>query len=334
MSPSLLLKTYRLWFGAAGAALLLVVALFTVTHFFMVPPGAGPLPEFPDEDISVRKQAFFDFLRPIAREHNERIREDREELQALAARESLGFFGRRRLASLAEKYSVDIEELDDDEVLELLQRRIDTIPEALVLVQAAKESGWGRSRFAREGNALFGEWCYSEGCGIVPGARGEGRTHEVRAFDTVYDAVGSYIRNLNTHRSYLGLRLARQAARASGETPSAFRLAEHLSRYSERGDVYVREIQSMIRQNDLEDVPAAWLGAASSGAREDPAPAPASAEEPVPSDVSEPPGRGGAGAGTWQDTTEDAGSGTAVDDGSADAVPEATTKSSAGPGTD
>ncbi|MDZ7770569.1 MAG: hypothetical protein U5K38_16650 [Woeseiaceae bacterium] len=71
-----------------------------MTHFVKAPPGAGPLPEFPDEDISARKQAFFDFLRPIARDHNERIREDREELQALAAQESLGYFDRRRLASL------------------------------------------------------------------------------------------------------------------------------------------------------------------------------------------------------------------------------------------
>lgn len=296
MPVSLLLKTYRLWFGAAGAALLLVVGLFTVTHFVTAPPGAGPLPEFPDEDISARKQAFFDFLRPIAKDHNERIQDDREELQALAAQESLGFFDRRRLASLAGKYFVDIEELDDDEALELLQRRVDTIPEALVLVQAAKESGWGRSRFAREGNALFGEWCYSEGCGIVPGARGEGRTHEVRAFDSVYDAVGSYIRNLNTHRSYLDLRLARQAARESGEAPSAFRLAEHLSRYSERGDVYVREIQSMIRQNGLEDVPSAWLRAAPTATRQEPAPVSGSAEEPAPAEESDLAEQGGSGS--------------------------------------
>ncbi len=332
MPPSLLLQPYRLWFGAAGAALLLVAGLFTVTHFLTAPPDAGPLPEFPDENISARKQAFFEFLRPIARDHNDRIREDREELLALAAKESLGFFDRRRLAGLAEKYSVDIEELDDDEALALLQRRVDTIPEALVLVQAAKESGWGRSRFAREGNALFGEWCYSEGCGIVPGARGEGRTHEVRAFDTVYDAVGSYIRNLNTHRSYLDLRIARQAAREGGEAPSAFRLAEHLSRYSERGDVYVREIQNMIRQNELEDVPAEWLRAAPSAARQDPAPAPGSAEEPAPSDASEPAEQGEAGSGPSQDTAEDGTPGAAVDR-SADAAATAA-NSSAGPVTD
>ncbi|MDZ7770570.1 MAG: glucosaminidase domain-containing protein [Woeseiaceae bacterium] len=230
----------------------------------------------------------------------------------------------------AEKYFVDIEELDDDEALELLQRRVDTIPEALVLVQAAKESGWGRSRFAREGNALFGEWCYNEGCGIVPGARGEGRTHEVRAFDTVYDAVGSYIRNLNTHRSYLDLRLARQAARESGEAPSAFQLAEHLSRYSERGDVYVREIQSMIRQNDLEDVPAELLRAAPSAARQDRAAAPGSAAEPAPADQG---GDGGAGSGTARNTAADDGSGAAVD-GSAEVAEAAAAGPSAGPVTD
>lgn len=333
MPPPLLLHPYRLWFGAAGAALLLVAGLFAMSHLYKAPPGAGPLPEFADEDISARKQAFFDFLRPIAREHNDRIRQDREALQKLAARDSLGYFDRRRLDRLAEKYFVDIDEVDDDEALEMLQRRVDTVPEALVLVQAAKESGWGRSRFAREGNALFGEWCYREGCGIVPGARGEGRTHEVRAFDTVYDAVGSYIRNLNTHRSYLDMRLARQAARENGEAPSAFQLAEYLSRYSERGDVYVREIQSMIRQNDLEDVPQAQLRTAPAEMPQDPAtPVPADEAAPAVESAAE---QGGTGPGASQETPADSASaaGAAVHE-SADAAPEASAKSSAGPGTD
>lgn len=231
---------------AAVAVLLLVLVL-------PPRPGIGNLPVFDQQDVEARKQAFFDYLRPIVKYHNERIAEDREELDGLAAQDSLGWFDKLRVRGLARKYRVDMEEdIDYDQVMETLERRVDVIPESLVLVQAAKESAWGRSRFAREGNALFGEWCFTEGCGMVPGARGENSSHEVRAFDSVSQAMGSYMKNLNTHRSYLDMRIARQLERQNGKRPTGIRLAEYLGRYSERRDAYVTEVQSMIRQNALE----------------------------------------------------------------------------------
>lgn len=215
-------------------------------------PGAIDLPPLPTGDIAARKQAFFDFLRPIVVHHNDRIREERAFLMSLDIAEEPGWWQRRRFAELAVRYAVDRSALGHAEALTLLRRRVDVIPPSLVLIQAAKESGWGRSRFAREGNALFGEWCFSEGCGMVPKRRSAGRRHEVRSFDSVHDAVASYMDNINSHRGYRDLRVARAAMRDDGEKLSGLRLAEHLLRYSERGDVYVNEIRNMIIANGLE----------------------------------------------------------------------------------
>lgn len=242
-------KEHHVWLHRAVALAVLVGLLVAgwPSH-----PGTGDLPAFNQQDVAARKRAFFDYLRPIAQHHNARIAEDRVELMELAADDSPGWLDRRRIRKLARKYRIDMEETDYADALTTLLRRVDVVPESLVLVQAAKESAWGRSRFAREGNALFGEWCFNDGCGMVPGARGEGRAHEVEAFDSVYEAVGSYMRNLNTHPRYIDMRVARQLMRQNNEEPTGLRLAQYLGGYSERGDAYVREVRSMIRNNDLE----------------------------------------------------------------------------------
>lgn len=220
-------------------------------------PGSGPLPAFHEiEQVAEKKQEFFDYLTPIIRAENDRIRAQRTRLLEIADAyrqgEPPGWQDRRFLEELAEYARLDAEALPMDELLDGLVKRIDVIPRSLVLVQAAKESGWGSSRFARRANNLFGQWCYDPGCGMVPQNRPAGRTHEVRSFDTVREAVTSYVRNLNTHPSYADLRAVRTELRRSDTTLSGVRLAEGLQRYSERGEVYVREVQSMIRQNDLE----------------------------------------------------------------------------------
>lgn len=216
-------------------------------------PGNEDLPEFTDEDIDARKQAFFDYLRPIVRYYNDRIAEERQWLLRATESKRPGWFDRRNLRALAEKYHIDIDSVGEAETIELLKRRVDRIPESLVLVQAAKESGWGGSRFAREGNALFGERCFDAGCGIVPGARTSGAGHEVQSFDTVGESVESYLRNLNTHERYIGLRRARQQLRERNAEVTGSALAAHLDEYSERRGDYVAEIRAMIRQNNLED---------------------------------------------------------------------------------
>ena len=235
-----------------SALVLFTFAAVLLARFHSPHPGEQSLPYLPVDDIAARKAAFFDFLRPIVRHHNGGIRNDRAWLLGLGDTSALGFFERRRYAGLAGRYDVDLSALSPEEAHELLLRRVDVIPVALVLVQAAKESGWGRSRFARNGNALFGEWCFSRGCGMVPTNRAAGRSHEVRSFESIHDAVASYMDNLNSHSSYTELRIARAKMRASGEPLSALVLAEYLSQYSERRDAYVQEVRSMIIQNGLE----------------------------------------------------------------------------------
>ena len=124
----------------------------------------------------------------------------------------------------------------------------------LALAQAIVESGWGRSRFAREGNALFGQWTWDKSQGLAPSGAPEAG-HAVRAFGSLLDSVRGYMHNLNTHASYREFR----AARADGASPRA--LARTLIRYSERGAVYGEELVALMAQNDLEDFRDARLGA-------------------------------------------------------------------------
>ncbi|KGE03047.1 hypothetical protein HRUBRA_02364 [Pseudohaliea rubra DSM 19751] len=126
---------------------------------------------------------------------------------------------------------------------------MDVIPPGLALAQAAKESGWGRSRFAVEGNNLFGQWCFDPGCGIVPARRPEGSRHEVAAFDSVDEAIRRYMNNLNTHERYAPFRERRAALRARDTVLTGPALVAGLLGYSERGEVYLDELRAMMRQN-------------------------------------------------------------------------------------
>lgn len=244
---------FRRWAQPAIIALATIAIIFVlVTWLIPDRPGTGDLPDFDHESVDERKQAFFEYLRPIVRYYNERISEERRWLLEATGAGRPGWLDRYRLRSLAAKYRIDLNAVDSEKAIDLLRRRVDTVPESLVLVQAAKESGWGRSRFAREGNALFGQRCHDPGCGIVPGGRSAEGTFEVQAFDTAGESVESYIRNLNTHERYIGLRRARQQLRERGVEVTGVELAGHLDDYSERGPQYVAEIRSMIRQNELE----------------------------------------------------------------------------------
>ena len=123
------------------------------------------------------------------------------------------------------------------------------IPDGLVLNQAAKESGWGSSRFAIEGFNFFGQWCFKAGCGFVPSKRSPGKYHEVAKFPDIAASVNAYFYNLNTFYVYDDLRSIRAEVRQLENQVSAQKLAHGLKRYSERGDQYVLEIQTMIVSN-------------------------------------------------------------------------------------
>jgi Bax protein len=216
------------------------------------------MPDFTEiEEVDERKREFFDYLTPVIRAENDHIRTQRERLSgiddSLHAGRLPGWLDKRFLEDLAQSYDVEPELAPTPEFTAALLNRVDVIPRSLVLVQAAMESGWGGSRFAQSANNLFGQWCFRQGCGVVPRDRPAGMIHEVRRFDTVRDSVASYIRNLNTHASYRGLRAMRADLRRRNRPLSGSLLAEGLHGYSERGAGYVREVQTMIRQNGLEN---------------------------------------------------------------------------------
>ena len=142
---------------------------------------------------------------------------------------------------------------EDMAVIGELLKRVDELPPSLVLAQAANESAWGMSRFAQQGRALFGQWCFKAGCGMVPDGREAGAAYyAVRAFPSVAASVRSYYQNLNTHRAYRSLRNLRAHLRDQGLPMDSMQLAEAIGVYSQRGDDYIKEIQTIIRQNDLQ----------------------------------------------------------------------------------
>lgn len=244
--------------AVTGAVAAILLSLATRNALLPETPKAAPQmkPDFTSyTDVNAKKQAFFDYVLPGVRNANDEVLKQRQQVlawqQALAEGE-LSSRQRRRLETMAEYYEIN-PDLETAEKLELLLRRVDIVPASLALAQAAKESGWGTSRFSRLGNNYFGQWCFSEGCGLVPSQRSAGAVHEVQVFETVEDAVGAYIHNLNTHPPYRELREIRAELRDQGHI-SGEQVAQGLSRYSERGPVYIGEIQSLIRFNDLAEL--------------------------------------------------------------------------------
>ena len=218
-----------------------------------------PIAVFPDfasiEDVDTKKQQFFDYLEDYVISVNQRVAKLREELEPYAAIVNSGVGlsrrERERVLGIADYYRIDTEDMNDREIVNELMLRVDEIPVSLALAQAANESAWGTSRFALQGNNIFGEWCFTEGCGIIPRRRPSGATHEVQRFDSVAESIESYFLNINTHNSYRYLREMRAEMREQGRNLDPMELALGLGRYSQRGDHYVDEVQNIIIQNDL-----------------------------------------------------------------------------------
>ena len=154
--------------------------------------------------------------------------------------------------TLADEYDLDTAELSEREITAKLMSRVDEVPVAMALAQAANESAWGTSRFAVEGNNIFGQWCFESGCGLVPLQRKGNASYEVRKFDSIGASVAAYIKNINSQYSYEGLRVLRARMRSRNEPLNAFDLAAGLAAYSERGEDYVDEVQNLIVQNELD----------------------------------------------------------------------------------
>jgi len=217
-----------------------------------------------------KKQSFLLSLLPMVLLANQAITAERLEVETLLERHDRGgltAFEQQRLMEIADYYKVTGDPLTDRRVRAMLLHRIDILPPSLVLAQAATESGWGTSRFAREGNNLFGQRTYSAGNGIVPAQRVEGATHEVKRFGSLFASVRSYMRNLNTHRAYRELREVRARLRRSGQELDCTALAAGLEAYSERSSAYIDDIRTIIRINDLTRANAAVLRETASSAK-------------------------------------------------------------------
>ena len=129
---------------------------------------------------------------------------------------------------------------------------MDEIPVSLAIAQAAKETGWGTSRFAQEGNALFGQWTWS-GEGLKPKGADKDEGHKVMKFNVLQASVRAYQRNLNTHSSYKEFRKARASLRDQEKSLDSLILANYLNAYAETGNQYVEVLQKIIQQNSLKD---------------------------------------------------------------------------------
>lgn len=215
------------------------------------------LPDFSAiEQTPERKAQFLAMLSPLVDEKNTVILKSRERLLKIQAEwnssGAVNGVNERNLEKLRSKYKVSHETYPETErAIEILLLRVDTIPPAMVLAQAAVESGWGTSRFAEEAHNLFGQWCYQQGCGLVPARRAAGATHEVKKFNSVEESLMAYFNNINTHNAYRPWRQLRAQVRDS-EHFTAHNLVAELGKYSQRGQVYVEELRRVIRANRLE----------------------------------------------------------------------------------
>ncbi|MDD7805534.1 MAG: glucosaminidase domain-containing protein [Endozoicomonas sp. (ex Botrylloides leachii)] len=210
------------------------------------------IPDFSQiTDTKRKKQAFFDFMLSMVTAQNEALLTLRKAVQTLEQDAQLTTKNKQWLAKLAKHYQVNMPEKLDALFFSRLLARVDIIPASLALAQAANESAWGTSRFAQQGNNLFGQWCFTKGCGIVPTGRPSGATYEVRKFSSPSDSVRAYMYNLNTHHQYKHFREIRAAQRAKQQPITGLILAEGLRGYSTRGIDYVNELINMIRYNNL-----------------------------------------------------------------------------------
>jgi len=213
-------------------------------------------------EVKIKKELFYRAIVPMVLLSNELIQKERAEIEATAKQrnsgEKIDLEQQSRLNALSKKYGLE-ETTDTDELISHLLGRVDVIPASLALGQAAYESGYGTSRFAREGNALFGQWTYS-GDGMKPkNHRASKGNYGVASYRWPFDSVRSYMFNLNTHQAYQALRDRRATIQKQGKQPTGLELAETLDKYSEKGIEYVKTLKGIITVNNLAIVDQAYL---------------------------------------------------------------------------
>ena len=198
------------------------------------------------ENTKKRKDLLIKIVLPLILEENARIRLDRKRLFLILNKNNNSASEKKWLVNKFRQYGV----VKND--LSTLKIRMDEIPVSLAIAQAAKETGWGTSRFAIEGNALYGQWTYS-GEGIKPLAASSDTSHKVMKFKVLKASVRAYQRNLNTHSGYKEFRKQRAILRDNNEKLDSLKLVEFLENYAETGTEYIKVLKKIIEQNSLKD---------------------------------------------------------------------------------
>ena len=197
-------------------------------------------PEFDKiEDVQEMKKTFFNYLLPEINKKN-------NEIQLLRKKAIGKDLSKEELTKLYKKYRID-----EGSEIDALLEKIDIIPPSLVLSQAALESNWGRSRFAKFYHNYFGLWCFERGCGVIPKKRDKGDTHEVAKFSSPEKAIDFYFLSINRNKSYEVLRKIRQDKRSKSQSITGLSLSEGLTNYAEIGYEYVDRIRRVITSNEL-----------------------------------------------------------------------------------
>ncbi len=198
------------------------------------------------ESTKQRKEFFIQIILPLILQENNNIKLDRKRLFSIINKSNNSSLEKKWLDKKYKQYGISSKDLS------ILKIRMDEIPVSLAIAQAAKETGWGTSRFAQEGNALFGQWTWS-GEGLKPKDSDKNEGHKVMKFNVLQASVRAYQRNLNTHSSYKNLRKARAELRDRGKPLDSLILVNYLDVYAETGQKYVDVLTQIIKQNNLKD---------------------------------------------------------------------------------
>ena len=198
------------------------------------------------QSTQLKKETFIKIVLPLVVVENERILDDRKRLIILSEKKFTTDSEKQWIRQKLLEYKVKKGDLKE------LLVRMDIIPASIALAQAAKESGWGTSRFALEGNAIFGQWTWS-GQGIAPLDRESNKNHKVLKFPILRASVKAYKNNLNTHKSYLKFRAKRSSLREKNKKISGLELTETLNNYAQTGSAYTKILNQIIKQNRLTD---------------------------------------------------------------------------------
>ena len=198
------------------------------------------------QSVQLKKETFIKIVLPLIVAENEKIVDDREKLKVLIEKKFTSDAEKQWLRQKLLEYKVKKGNLDE------LLIRMDMIPVSIALAQAAKESGWGTSRFALEGNAIFGQWTW-DGQGIAPLKRDGDKNHKILKFPILRASVKAYKNNLNTHKSYLKFREKRKSLRSKNKNITGLALTDTLKNYAQTGSEYTKILNQIITQNKLSD---------------------------------------------------------------------------------